>query len=211
MLTIKFILTPDGRPILLSYNVRPTDPVTQALIPLLDDQTDLYDVFVACTKGTLTETYLNCDPSKTSVVVVAAAEGYPQKSAFHPEEVTSHQSALTAGFTHTLYKGMPTWIPKDAGWGEEGRRTLNFFHCGTRFTSLEPSGASTDESERRMRVAEARVVSVVGTGTSLEEATDMAYMGIESVRFQGMWYRKDVGRRSVSPPRLSSTFVVFSC
>jgi phosphoribosylamine--glycine ligase/phosphoribosylformylglycinamidine cyclo-ligase len=45
MLFTGFILTPDG-PKVLEYNVRFGDPETQALMLLLDDETDLAEVML---------------------------------------------------------------------------------------------------------------------------------------------------------------------
>ena len=42
-----FMLMPDG-PKVLEYNVRFGDPETQALVLLLDDETDLADVMLVC-------------------------------------------------------------------------------------------------------------------------------------------------------------------
>lgn len=45
MLFTGFIITPDG-PKVLEYNVRFGDPETQALVLLLDDETDLAEVML---------------------------------------------------------------------------------------------------------------------------------------------------------------------
>ena len=47
MLFTGFILTQDG-PKVLEYNVRFGDPETQALMLLLDDETDLVEVMLVC-------------------------------------------------------------------------------------------------------------------------------------------------------------------
>ena len=52
MLFTGFMLTADG-PKVLEYNVRFGDPETQALMLLLDDETDLAEVMLACTQGRL--------------------------------------------------------------------------------------------------------------------------------------------------------------
>lgn len=40
-----------------------------------------------------------------------------------------------------------------------------------------------------------RVLSVAATGETLEEAVSAAYKGVESVHFEGMFYRKDIAMR----------------
>ena len=68
------MVTADG-PKVLEYNVRFGDPEIQSLMPLL--RSDLADVMLACTSGSLSKTMLEIEP-KSVVTVVAAAAGYPQ-------------------------------------------------------------------------------------------------------------------------------------
>lgn len=69
------MITSSG-PKVLEYNVRPGDPETQTVLPLLTDQTDLAQIMLSCTRGEL-------DPSKLgirkgySLSVVLASPGYP--------------------------------------------------------------------------------------------------------------------------------------
>ena len=53
MLFTGFMITSDG-PKVLEYNVRFGDPETQALMLLLDDETDLAEVMLACTERRFT-------------------------------------------------------------------------------------------------------------------------------------------------------------
>jgi phosphoribosylamine--glycine ligase len=57
------------------------------------------------------------------------------------------------------------------------------FHAGTDRT---PSG--------ELVVAGGRVLNVVGLGADRAEARERAYRAIEGVRFEGMQYRRDIGR-----------------
>jgi hypothetical protein len=43
-----------------------------------------------------------------------------------------------------------------------------------------------------------RVLSVAGTGKTLEKAIERAYEGVESVKFKDMFYRRDIGLKLVS-------------
>ena len=38
-----------------------------------------------------------------------------------------------------------------------------------------------------------RVLSVLGVGDSVEEAREDAYMSVEGVEFEGMYFRGDIG------------------
>jgi len=70
------ILTEAG-PKVLEFNCRFGDPETQVILPLLNS--DLLEIFVACTKGTLSEIIDEiCWKNAAAVCVVLAAPGYPE-------------------------------------------------------------------------------------------------------------------------------------
>lgn len=55
--------------------------------------------------------------------------------------------------------------------------------------------AGTDQVDDKLFTAGGRVLSVAATGETLEEAVSAAYKGVESVHFEGMFYRKDIAMR----------------
>ncbi|KAK1496259.1 HET domain-containing protein [Colletotrichum tamarilloi] len=57
--------------------------------------------------------------------------------------------------------------------------------------------AGTDQVDDKLFTAGGHVLSVAATGETLEEAVSAAYKGVESVHFEGMFYRKDVAMRSL--------------
>lgn len=79
MLFTGLILAPDG-PRVLEYNVRFGDPETQALMLLLDEETDLAEVMLACCEGRLDAVKLGYREGY-AVSVVLASQGYPGKYA----------------------------------------------------------------------------------------------------------------------------------
>ncbi|MGE5584608.1 MAG: phosphoribosylamine--glycine ligase [Bacillota bacterium] len=74
----------------------------------------------------------------------------------------------------------------EAGAAAEG---VILFHAGTRF------------DDGRLVTSGGRVLNVVATGASVQEAADRAYRGVRHVRFRGMWHREDIGR--VQSPQVS--------
>jgi phosphoribosylamine--glycine ligase len=64
------------------------------------------------------------------------------------------------------------------------------FHAGTR------SG-----SGGRVETAGGRVLTVVGRGSSYELAIDRAYEGVRRITFEGMQYRRDIGRKALAIAR----------
>ena len=64
------------------------------------------------------------------------------------------------------------------------------FHSGTRAPERDSHTPSTG-----IATAGGRVLTVVGGGSSYEEAIDRAYEGVSMIRFEGMQYRTDIGRK----------------
>ena len=69
------MLTKDG-PKVVEYNARFGDPETQAVLSLLDS--DLMDIFLACTNGTLDQADIRWKPGAACCLVLASG-GYPTK------------------------------------------------------------------------------------------------------------------------------------
>eukprot|EP01134_Creolimax_fragrantissima_P006810 CFRG6810T1 len=74
-LFVGLMLTPDG-PRVLEYNVRFGDPETEAVLMLLDDKTDLAEVFIACVDGHLDSVHVGVTDA-FAATVIAVAGGYP--------------------------------------------------------------------------------------------------------------------------------------
>jgi phosphoribosylamine--glycine ligase len=62
------------------------------------------------------------------------------------------------------------------------------FHSGTRFG---------DDRGREIVTAGGRVLTVVGHGDTYGDAIDHAYAGVSLIRFEGMHYRRDIGRKAL--------------
>lgn len=149
-----FMLTKAG-PRVLEYNVRFGDPETQSCLPLL--KSDLADLMLACTDGTLSSQKLEIAPLSACTVVVAAG-GYPGS---YP-------------------KGTPMQV--DQTDEAEGKYV---FHAGTMVKdgTLVTSGG--------------RVIAATATGSTLKDAVDKAYQGVQAIKFEGMQYRKDIAHRAL--------------
>jgi phosphoribosylamine--glycine ligase len=61
------------------------------------------------------------------------------------------------------------------------------FHAGTR------------AADGQLVTAGGRVLAVVGLAPAFEEATARAYAAVETIRFEGMQFRRDIGRKAASP------------
>ena len=72
------MITPEGKPKVIEFNCRLGDPETQAVLPLLE--TNLDDLLMACIQGRLATFPPLKWKKQSSVCVVMAAGGYPDKS-----------------------------------------------------------------------------------------------------------------------------------
>ena len=70
------------------------------------------------------------------------------------------------------------------------------FHSGTK------SGAA---GSGQTLTAGGRVLTVVGRGATYEAAIARAYSGVSAISFEGMQYRRDIGRKAVSRARIAKT------
>lgn len=60
--------------------------------------------------------------------------------------------------------------------------------------------AGTSQREGRFITAGGRVLTVVGRGASYREAIDVAYRSASHIRFEGMQFRTDIGRKALAAP-----------
>ena len=115
--------------------------------------------------------------------LAAAADGAADSEglAFRPEK---HVGIVLAS------AGYPGSIPSGVsieGLDEAARvEGVLVFHAGT---AMAQSGAIV--------TAGGRVLTVVGHGSSYEEAIGRAYAGVSKIRFEGMQFRKDIGRKAI--------------
>ena len=58
--------------------------------------------------------------------------------------------------------------------------------------------AGTATREGRLVTAGGRVLTVVGRGTTYGDAIDAAYAAASRIHFEGMQYRRDIGRKALS-------------
>ena len=62
---------------------------------------------------------------------------------------------------------------------------VTIFHSGTAL------------ADKRIVTAGGRVLTIVGTGGTYQEAIDRAYQGVSAIKFDGMQYRRDIGRKAL--------------
>ena len=158
----------EGRKInLLEFNVRFGDPETQAILPLL--RSDLLPLLLAAAEGSLEprEHQLQRHGGSAACVVLAS-EGYPGTYE-----------------TGKVIRGLEEAAPDSAGAGDE-KEGLAVFHAGTAFNR---SGAVVTNG--------GRVLGVTAWAGVLPRALQVCYRAIEEIKFDGCYYRRDIGHRAL--------------
>jgi phosphoribosylamine--glycine ligase/phosphoribosylformylglycinamidine cyclo-ligase len=150
------MITRDG-PKCLEYNVRFGDPETQTLLPLMNKDTDLAEIMIACTEGWLDALSVKVD-AKSSATVVVAAGGYP---------------GTYAKGTHMKVDTPPA--------------DTVIFHAGTVI------------KDHQLQTSGGRVIASQAVAENLEQAVKKAYSGVECIKFDKMFYRKDIAHRAFRP------------
>lgn len=91
-----------------------------------------------------------------------------------------HAAVILAAGEYPYSKTVPVEIQIDEKIGEHKKEIL---HCGT-----------TRDTNGRLLATGGRVLACLGSGDSLDDALDSAYENVRHVNFEGMRYRKDIGR-----------------
>ncbi|MFP4496121.1 MAG: phosphoribosylamine--glycine ligase [Halochromatium sp.] len=161
----------DGTPRVLEYNCRLGDPETQPILMRLES--DLLELCLAASEGRLTEVDARWRDQAALGVVMAAA-GYP--GAYAKGQPIS--GLETAGDSDS--KAGTGGAGTDMSTG--GSKT-KVFHAGTRY-----------DGERTLTDG-GRVLCVTALGADVGAAAANAYARAERIRFDGAFYRRDIGHR----------------
>ena len=162
------MITCDG-PKVIEFNTRFGDPEAQVVIPMIED--DLAPSLAAAADGRLLPTRLTFSGEK-HVGVVLASRGYPG-----PVTAGAQIEGLTDASTspHVLV-----------------------FHSGTVEAGFSRPGSAVEAGLSRPVTAGGRALTVVGKGPTFETAIARAYGGVSRISFEGMQYRRDIGRKALS-------------
>ena len=165
------ILTKDG-PKILEYNARFGDPETQVYMRLLE--TDLLEMINACVDKKLADVDIRWSDLSACNIVLASG-GYPG----------NYEKGK-------IIKGI-----KEA----EQNKNIIIFQAGTKY-STHSTGSTSSLQAGSGQVSNlvtngGRVLGVSATGENLKEALDTAYQAIEKISFEGMQYRRDIGKKSL--------------
>jgi phosphoribosylamine--glycine ligase len=155
-------------PYVLEVNVRLGDPEAEVILPRL--KTPLSDISFQIINGVLSEKKVEWSYEYFCDVVAAAGRTRQVKN----------------GRSKGWYPGYPARYGK--GYPISGIERIQDSYCKIFF-------AGVNNSEKKGLVTDGgRVLHVVGRGKNLQEARDIAYRSIEQIHFEGIRYRKDIGK-----------------
>ena len=159
-----------GHAKMLEFNCRMGDPETQPIMLRL--KSDLLEIFEHAVAGTLDSVEAEWD-RRTALGVVMAAHNYPG---------TPRKGDVIIGLPKPKDAEEVSGAVESAGADSEAV----VFHAGT----VKEDGA--------IRTAGGRVLCVTALGDSAKMAQKRAYETIESIRFDGMQFRTDIGYRAIA-------------
>ncbi|MEM6783760.1 MAG: phosphoribosylamine--glycine ligase [Bacteroidota bacterium] len=168
-LYVGLMITQEG-PKVVEYNCRLGDPETQVVLPLL--KTDFLDLLRAQQDHLLSEIQVQMHDGAAACVVVAS-EGYPG-----PYEKGQPISGLGQTHGNSAADGLAT---------SGGSADTMVYHAGTQ----------RDEAGTLV-TSGGRVLGVTARGASLQAALDAAYARVDTVCFDGMQFRRDIGQKGLS-------------
>jgi phosphoribosylamine---glycine ligase len=151
------MLSENGSPYVLEFNVRMGDPETQPI--LFKMKSDIFPILLACAEGKLNTVEDIEWREGVSICVVLASRGYPDK----PEK-------------GKIIKGLELLKNKD---------DIMVFHAGTK------------KIDGGFFTSGGRVLGVTAIGDTYENAIKKVYNAVSCISFEGMQYRKDIGRKAL--------------
>ena len=130
-------------------------------------ETDILDIFDACIDGTVKNLQINWS-QKSACTIMLASGGYPGS---YEKGKEIYLPSSTVGRSS----------PPNLG-GEEG---VVLFHAGTKMEN------------GRLVTNGGRVLGVSAVGENLEQVLATAYDAVSKIKFEGMQYRKDIGKKAI--------------
>ncbi|MGE0463203.1 MAG: phosphoribosylamine--glycine ligase [Vicinamibacterales bacterium] len=168
------MLTADG-PKVIEFNVRFGDPEAQVVLPLVD--------------GPLAPT------------LMAAAEGRLQRAGSRgpgagPDGAAVAGAPLVA--TGACAVGVVLAAKGYPGEVETGRPIEGLEHLAHEYPDVLPFFAGVKASGHALVTAGGRVMTLVARGSSYEASIARVYEAVSRVRFEGMQFRRDIGRKALT-------------
>jgi phosphoribosylamine--glycine ligase len=184
------MLTDEG-PKVLEFNCRLGDPEAQVLIPRL--RTPLEDIGLAIAAGDLSQVGTIEWTDEAVVGVVLASENYPTGKS-SPVAISGLENVEegTLVFHGGTEAAGTLAIHPDVG-STQKRKPL--------FSSIfsAPSQPVAIPDDFAVKATGGRILTVVGRGSTLAEAREVAYRNVARIEISGAQYRTDIALRELDP------------
>jgi phosphoribosylamine--glycine ligase len=131
-------------------------------------RSDLVEVMLAVADGKLSRLKALDWDSRVCLCVVCASGGYPGNYA---------KDKLISGLEYV-----------------DKMKDINVFHAGTRARIINDPG---QKQEIEYLTNGGRVLGVTGLGKTIKEAIANTYQAVGKISFEGMHYRRDIGRKAL--------------
>ncbi len=154
-------------PYTLEFNVRFGDPETEAILPRFES--DLLEVMLASCEGSLNK------------VVKAGGIRWDERACVCVV-------ASSKGYPGDYEKGKEITGLEEAG----KMKDIVVFHAGT---TKSPSHQATKSPGYLTNGG--RVLGITGLGNTIKDAIDHTYKAVSKINFDGMHYRRDIGRKAL--------------
>jgi phosphoribosylamine--glycine ligase len=76
-------------------------------------------------------------------------------------------------------------------------KEISGLEAAARLDEIVVFHAGTKRAGDKIRTSGGRVLGVTGLGTTIKEAIDKTYQAVEKIKFEGMHYRKDIGKKAI--------------
>lgn len=184
------MITAEG-PKVLEFNVRFGDPETQCVLPRLEG--DLAEILLNVARGDMGGVRLGVR-LESSTAVVLASRGYPgeYRRGF---VISGIEEALAMENVFVFHAGtMPLG-------GAPASRVLDSGSSGPKEIRPKEGEQKSPFQVVPVKTWGGRVLTVTALGRDLEESTRRAYEACSLIRFDGVYFRKDIGRTSAATNR----------
>jgi phosphoribosylamine--glycine ligase len=181
------MLTSDG-PKVLEFNCRFGDPEAQVLLPRLE--TPLEEITLAVARGDLASVGSITWSDEAAVGVVVASESYPTaKSTDAPiAGLGSVDEGMLVFHAGTETSGMLALRPEELKPVKDRSILRGLF-------AREAAPAQPSGFDLQVMATGGRLLTVVGRGSTIEEARSKVYANLPKIHIPGAQYRSDIGAR----------------
>jgi len=80
----------------------------------------------------------------------------------------------------------------------ESGRVIDGVDTASALPGVSVCHAGTASRDGQLVTAGGRVLTIVGSGADFRQAIDRAYAGVSKIRFDGMQFRRDIGRKALA-------------